>query len=253
MSAPLIAAAIMQERAQQQQQREDRAGDYQYSARSSGARSDKFRTYVIWGIAGAVTLAVAGYFGYKYYRYLVSNAAQKGAFDNQEPAYFAKKIKAGIDNNNWPGTDTVAIRQAFVEMPTKEMYRQTASNYQKQYGSNLYKDLEKHLKTTELQEIAAIYRIKPERSAKEAPLYDPTSWAERLNAAVNYEEFGLFWGTDEDAIKQVFVELPTQAAWEQVQQAYYEKYGLDLETELDDDLSESDYNFRAAVAKKPLQ
>ncbi len=243
----------MQERVQRKANQEKSAGTYYIPAGASKTRSDEFKTYVLWGLIGLAAAGTAGYFGYKLVRKIISNAAQNGALDTNEPAYYAKKIKAGIDNNNMPGTDTVAIRSAFVEIPTKEVYRKVADNYKKQYGNNLYKDLETHLHTTEMQELTAIYSIKPERSAKEAPTYDPTAWAIRLNAAVNYEQFGFLWGTDEEAIKQVFVEIPTQKAWQDVQQAYYDKYGVDLDTELDEDLSQSEFDYRAFIARKPIQ
>ena len=216
--------------------------------------SDSFKNYVLWGILGTAAVGTIMYFGYRFVKNKISDFANNGSLDNNNPSYYAKQMKMGIDNNNVPGTDTNTIRQAFVAIPSKEYFRKVESSYQKQYGTNLYKDLEEHLKTTEFQEMSAIYRIKPEREGKNAqPIYDPYAWAQRINNAVNYETWGFLWGTDLEAIKQVVREVPTQKAWQDVKDAYQEKYSVSMEDDLDGDVSQGDYDFRAEVAKKPSE
>jgi isochorismate hydrolase len=62
-------------------------------------------------------------------------------------------------------------------------------------------------------------------------------WAKRLKAAFD-KTYGPLPGTDEDAIKTVFAEIPTQADFVQVSARYKMLYG----TKLDDDLkSESEF------------
>ena len=61
------------------------------------------------------------------------------------------------------------------------------------------------------------------------------SWAKRLRAAFKIT-YGWFPGTDEDAIKAVFMEIPTQAAFGQVALAYKNEYGDDLMKDLQSEL-----------------
>jgi hypothetical protein len=214
--------------------------------------SDNFKNYVLWSILGTAAAGTLLYFGYRFVKGKISDIANKGSLDNNDPSYYAKQIRMGIDNNNSPGTDTNTIRQAFVAIPSKDFFRKVESSYQKQYSTNLYKDLEEHLKTTEFQEMSAIYRIKPEREGKNAQvIYDPYAWAQRINNAVNYETWGFMWGTDLDAIKQVVREIPSQKAWSDVKDAYEQKYSVSMEDDLDEDVSQGDYDFRAEISKKP--
>jgi hypothetical protein len=216
--------------------------------------SDDFKTYVLWGIIGTAAAGTLIYLGWKILTDKISDRANKGSLDSEDPAYYAKQFKIGFDNNNWYGADTETVRETMLAIPSKDFFAKVAENYHRQYKSNLYKDLEKYLKSTEYQEMQAIYKIKPQKTGGKnaAPIYDPYAWATRIHAAVNYETAGLFWGTDEEAIKQVIREIPNQSAWEDLKAAYQAKYSLDIAKDIDGDLDSSDYDFREELQKKNI-
>jgi len=215
--------------------------------------SGSFKTYVLWGILGSAALATAGYFGYKAIRTIVSNQSGKQSLETGTPAYYAQSIRMGIENNNWAGTDTVKIRQTILEIPDKHTFRKVEDNYKRQYGVMLFADLKEHLKTTEMDEMQAIYKVKPERADKNSqPIYDPYAWAIRINAAVHYETWGLLWGTDLEAIKQVMREIPDQKSWDDLAEAYESKYSVSITEDIDGDVSSWDYDYRNELSKKGI-
>jgi hypothetical protein len=217
--------------------------------------SDDFAKYVKYGLLAAGGTIGLGVLGYYLWRKVISTGEEKKAFNTDSPASYAKEIKQGLDNNNWPGADTVTVRKALVSIPDKQAMRKVSKSYNKLYGEPLGSALQTGLKTTEYTEMMAILRSKPEKhgNGKEQVIYDPSGWAERLNAAVNYEWWGIGWGTDTDAIKQVFKEIPTQKAWEDVKEYYQSEYQTEIVDDLNDDIDSDEYDFLAVIAKKPIQ
>lgn len=215
--------------------------------------ADNFAKYVKYGLLAAGGTIGLGVLTYWLYRKVVSTGEEKKAFNADSPTAYAKQIKQGLDNNNWPGADTVTVRSAIVSIPDKATMRKVSKSFNKLYGTPLGTALQDGLKTTEYTEMMAIIRTKPEKQGKgkEQTIYDPLAWAERLNAAVNYEWWGIGWGTDTDAIKQVFKEIPSQKAWEDIKDAYREEYQTEVEDDLDDDIDSDEYDYRAVIAKKP--
>ncbi|CAN5729091.1 hypothetical protein BH11BAC7_BH11BAC7_21300 [soil metagenome] len=215
--------------------------------------SDSFKNYVLWSVIGVAAAGTLVWLGYKVVTNVVSNQANKGSLDSDDPAYFAKQFKIGFDNNNAIGVDTETVRQAMIAIPSKDFFSKVATNYHNQYKSSLFKDLETKLKSTEFQEMQAIYKIKPQKTGKnEVPIYDPYAWAARIHAAVNYETGGWFWGTDEEAIKQVMREISNQRTWDDVVGAYEAKYSLDIVQEIDGDVDKDEYDFRAELKKRNI-
>ncbi len=105
------------------------------------------------------------------------------------------------------------------------------AKYKDGYGSLLMSDLEDDLTSAEYAEMMEILSTKPQK-AGQAPTVDKfTSWAKRLKAAFDLTA-GFLPGTDEDAIKAVFLEIPTQAAFVKTAVAYEKEYA----TKLMDDL-----------------
>lgn len=221
--------------------------------RRDNAASD-FKNYVLWGIIGTAAVGTLVYFGWKIITDKISDSESKGSLDNEDPAYYAKQFKIGFDNNNWYGADMETVRATMLAIPSKQFFRKVGDSYHRQYKSNLFKDLEKYLKSTEYQEMQAIYRVKPEKTggSNATPIYDPYAWAERIHAALSYETWGLMWGTDEDAIKQVIREIPNQAAWEDVKAAYESTYSIDIAEDIDGDLDSDEFDFREELQKKKI-
>jgi hypothetical protein len=153
------------------------------------------------------------------------------------------------------GTDEEAIRKTLQAVPSKEVFRKVINSYQKLYARSLMKDMQDELTSTEYNEMLAIIAAKPDRGNKVlAPVLSANqylSWAKRLRAAFNIT-YGPFPGTDEDAIKAVFMEIPTQAAFGQVALAYKKEYNDDLMKDLQSELEFYEIGpMLDIIAKKP--
>ncbi len=102
-------------------------------------------------------------------------------------------------------------------------------------------------------------RIKAERVKKQQEVIEergldagaPEGWAKRLKMAVdNDNTFG--WGTDEEAIYQVFRELPNKRAYTLVQRAFKTLYKTDLNAIIQEELDSKEYaTVMAIYNKKP--
>lgn len=250
--AAYAAAEHIRAKRQKEERPSQEGGQPTYIVQPGGG-SGSFKSYIVWGLIGTASVGVVGYFGYKFIHNVISNQAAKDSLEPGEPSYYAQQIKMGFENDNWPGTNTNQIRQTFVAVPDKQTFRKVSDNYHKRYGGSMFADLQQHLKSTEMQEMIAIYRIKPEKAGKNSqPIYDPYAWAERINAAVNFETWGLFWGTDMEALKQVIREIPNQNAWDDTADAYQSKYSTSIVSDIDSDVSSWDFDFRQELTKKGI-
>lgn len=178
---------------------------------------------------------------------------QDQSFGEDLHATWAKQIKLAFDNDGWWGTDEPALRKVIIAIPSKEDFEKVQTSYKKLYkGRNLVEDMTDELKTTEYNEMLAILSSKPQKAkdATGSPVYDPYAWATRLYNAMSIYYAGIFPGTDEDAILAVFSEMPSKKAFSDTKQAYYSKYAVSLEDDLDGDLDWS-MDWRAIIAKKP--
>ena len=193
---------------------------------------------------GTVVVTVGTFFlGRKIIRTVLSNSEEKKTFDENSPATYAKRIKLAFDNDGWFGTNTPELRKILTEIPSKRSITQVANSYQKLYNSPLYKDMADELQSTEYNEMLSIVNSKPDRILKKGqppPSLTATNyqdWAKRMKAAFD-KSYGPFPGTDEDAVKAVFTEMPTQAAFVETAKAYYKLYNSnmldDLKSEMDD-------------------
>jgi hypothetical protein len=80
---------------------------------------------------------------------------------------------------------------------------------------------------------------------------DPATYAKQLKMAFENDMwFGM--GTDEEKIYEVFMQIPSKAAYKKVQSAYYNLYRVPLNTDLESELSSEDYNkvIRILAGKK---
>ncbi|WP_343636285.1 hypothetical protein [Fluviicola sp.] len=207
-------------------------------------------------IAGGVVVGVAWLIIWlvdrkvKKYR---ANLEENKAFGADKHATWAKQFKQGFDNDGWWGTDVPLVRQTMRAIPSKEDFKKVQDSYRVLYqGANLIADLSDELTKTEFEEMLAIKNSKPEKAkgASSVKIYDPTGWAKRIHAAINYNWFAFIPGTDEDAIKAVFMEIPTQRAFYATATVYLKLYGNHLWDDLDGDLNWS-MDWRALLKKKP--
>jgi hypothetical protein len=171
----------------------------------------------------------------------IANREENLSLDEGSVATYAKQIKMAFENDGWPGTNTKELRRIMVEIPSKNDTAKVAGSYHRLYNRNMYADMQGELQSTEYNEMLSIVAEKPQKAGKRTKPVLLTKkyeeWAKRLKAAFD-KTYGPLPGTDEDAIKTVFAEIPTQADFVQVSARYKMLYG----TKLDDDLkSESEF------------
>jgi hypothetical protein len=212
---------------------------------------------VTYSILGVVVLGGSFFVGRSLVRRARSTGEEKKTYEEGNEATFAKQLKMAFDNDMWFGwgTDEEAIRKTLKAVPSKDVFRKVINSYQKLYARSLMKDMQDELTSTEYSEMLAIIGSKPDRgNTLITPVLSQTqylSWAKRLRAAFKIT-YGPFPGTDEDAIKAVFMEIPTQAAFGQVALAYKTEYGDDLMKDLQSELEFYEIGpMLNIIAKKP--
>ena len=206
-------------------------------------RKDEFtiKETLTYSILGAAVLGGSFFIGRSLVKRARSTGEEKKTYEEGNEATFAKQLKMAFDNDMWFGwgTDEEAIRKTLKAVPSKEVFRKVINSYQKLYTRSLMKDMQDELTSTEYNEMLAIIGAKPERgntlTTAVLSAQQFLSWAKRLRAAFKIT-YGWFPGTDEDAIKAVFMEIPTQAAFGQVALAYKNEYGDDLMKDLQSEL-----------------
>ena len=221
--------------------------------------SDEFtlKETITYSLLGVIVLGGSFFVGRSMIRKARSNNEERKSYEEGNEATLAKQLKMAFDNDMWFGwgTDEEAIRKTLRAVPSKEYFRKVINSYQKLYAKSLMKDMQDELTSTEYNEMLAIINAKPDKGNT---LIDPSlsaqqflSWAKRLRAAFKIT-YGWFPGTDEDAIKAVFMEIPTQAAFGQVALAYKNEYGDDLMKDLQSELEFYEISpMLNIIAKKP--
>lgn len=212
--------------------------------------------------AGSIAVAFGTFFlGRKLFRTAVSNREEKKTFSEDSPATYAKQIKMAFENDGWPGTNTTELRRLIIEIPSKHAVTQVANSYQKLYSSPLYKEMSDELQSTEYNEMLAIINAKPDRIEKKKKGTPPSKpgtkqyeeWAKRSKAAFD-KSYGPFPGTDEEALKAVFDEIPTQADFVQVAAHYKVLYTKEFLSDLKDEVGSWDYHdWMKIILQKPKQ
>lgn len=199
------------------------------------------RDKIQYGLIGIIVLGGAAILVTNLIRKTRSNTEERKTLDDGSPATFAKQLKMAFENDGWPGTDEEAIRDTLRRIRSRQEFNEVVTSYQRLYNENLLRDLKDELTTTEYNEMLAIISMKPERYNPQATMQEQLTlqhyeaWARRLKAAFDIS-YGIFPGTDEDAIKAVFLEIPTQAAFQQVSKMYGSLFGSDLMRDLNSEL-----------------
>lgn len=198
-----------------------------------------------YSLLGIIVVGGAVIIGRNWIRKAKVNHEQLLTLDEGNAPTIAKQIKMAFENDGWFGTDKDALRLAIRSIPSKSDFRKVMVSYQKLYSSSLLGDMQKELKSSEYNEMLYIVSAKPEtHSASEQhqlTMDELQGWAKRLNAAFNIS-YGPFPGTDEPAIKAVFLEIPTQAVFVQVGTVYQSLFGNDLIDDLKSELELWEYD-----------
>ena len=175
---------------------------------------------------------------------IAKNEQNKTLEEGSAPAY-AKQIKMAFDNDGWWGTDKDALRAAIRAIPSKGEFRKVMASYKKLYNGNLLADMQDELKSTEYGEFLSIISVKPENyntnTQREISIDSLQGWAKRLKAAFDISYAGIP-GTDEPAIKAVFLEIPSKTVFNQVAAVYQSLYGASLIEDLKGELEFWEYD-----------
>lgn len=203
------------------------------------------REKIQYSLLGVVVLGGAVIIGRNWIRKARSNHEELLTLSEGNAPTIAKQIKMAFENDGWYGTDKDALRLAIRSIPSRSEFRKVMVSYQKLYGSSLLGDMQKELKSSEYNEMLYIVSAKPETYNASEPrqltMADLEGWAKRLNTAFNIT-YGPFPGTDEPAIKAVFLEIPTQTAFNQVGTVYRSLFGNDLIADLKSELELWEYD-----------
>ncbi|MDI1355339.1 MAG: hypothetical protein PSX36_10495 [bacterium] len=192
---------------------------------------------ILYSLIGLGIVGGGVFFGRKLVVKSVANREEKKSFEDGTPATYAKQIKMAFENDGWWGTDTEKLRTTLQDIPSKQVFLKVQESYKKLYNSNMITDMSDELQTTEYNEMLQIIGQKPDKTGGK-PTNVVTSydgWAKRLKAAFD-KSYGFLPGTDEEAIKAVFNEMPTQKAFIMTAAFYKKLYGNNLMDDLKSEL-----------------
>lgn len=206
---------------------------------------------------GLVLIGGSFFIGRSLIRKARSNSEEKKTYDDSNPAYYAQKLRLAFENDMWlgMGTDEEAIRDVIRAVLSQDDFKKIINSYQKLYSRSLMMDMKNELTSSEYNEMLAIIAGKPERIAAgyipQIGQQQYQAWAKRLKAAFDIS----YWfipGTDEDAIKAVFMEIPTQTDFQKTAVTYKNEFGNDLISDLKSELEFWEYNtYMAIINNKP--
>lgn len=192
------------------------------------------------------------YFGGRKIKKNKTDKSDSQSFKAGTPEYNAKQIKMFFENDHWLGTDTTKLRHLLTKVSSQEEMDKIRKEYKNQNGTVLDNDLKKKLQSSEFIEFSQIIAAKPKKSGQKVTgdiLYK--SWGIRLKAAFD-KQYGPLPGTDDEAVKTVLFEIPTQRAFINTGVAYYKEFGKQLMTDLKDELTSSEYySFLKELSNKP--
>lgn len=195
---------------------------------------------VIWTLLGAAGLTGLVVLTRKVIIKKVEDKAHEKSFEDGTPQTIAKQIKMAFENDGYWGTDVETLRKVLTEIKSKAQVKKVYDAYTKEYHNNLYKDMSDELQTSEYNEMLQIIAAKPDKEGQAPTSNQYTAWAKRLKAAFD-KTYSFIPGTDEDAIKAVFSEIPTQNAFIQVGKAYNKEFGENIITVLKSELEVWEY------------
>jgi hypothetical protein len=218
-------------------------------------QSEEFSTKdtILLVLGGVIVIGGSIFLLNRWWKKRQANQEERKSTIEGNPADFAKRIKVAFENDGWPGTNNELLRQVIREIPSKELFNKVDTSFQHtdEKKRPLMKALEDELSSTGYEEIRAIILSKPQKYNKGSqPVYDYKKWVIRLKAAFD-KTYGVLPGTDEDAIRAVFIEIPTQAAFVQVGKVYQQEYQRDLISDLKSELEFWEYpDFMKIITSK---
>ncbi|MBI3518056.1 MAG: hypothetical protein HY062_01695 [Bacteroidetes bacterium] len=213
---------------------------------------------LVYGLLGLVSVGGTIWLGKKIYLNIRSNKEENKSFEDGSSATVAKQIKMAFENDGWWGTNTTALRQTLVSVQSQEDWDKVLKSYERLYSTptekaNLLKDLSDELQSTEYNEMLQIINVKPKKRGQAPTGNQYQAWAKRFKSAFD-KEYGVFPGTDDEAMTAILNELPTQAAFIKTGVEYKKLYGTNI---LEDMNAESEFGqydeWMAILVKKRKQ
>ena len=214
---------------------------------TSASTTDEFtlKEKITYTILGIVVIGGSFLIGKSMIRRVKADNEERKTFEDGSAATYAKQIKMAFENDGWGGTDEQALRNVLRKIASKEDFKNVLTSYERLYNNSMMRDMKDELQATEYNEMLAIIAGKPDRiiPGKKYGLTPAQyqSWARRLKAAFDIS-YGPFPGTDEPAIRAVFMEIPTQMDFQKVGKAYTKEYGADLIADLKSELEFWEYS-----------
>ena len=197
---------------------------------------------IVYGLLAAVGVGGTIYIGRKLILNAISNKEELKSFEDGTPATTAKQIKMAFENDGWWGTNTEALREALISVPSQEDWQKIIASYKKQYSNaNLIHDLSDELQSTELNEMMQIINSKPLKKGQATQANQYRAWAKRLKASFD-KDYGFLPGTDSVAVKVTLEEIPTQAAFIKVGVEYKTLYKTNILDDLKGEAEFGQYN-----------
>lgn len=198
---------------------------------------------LLYTIGGAVVLGGTFLLGRKLIREAVTKNYENNSMEQGSASSYAKSIRMAFDNDGYWGTDVTALRSTLQRVPNKEAFQSVVKSYQKLYNHSLMAAMQEELTISQYNEMMAILNAKSDNAKSNnitAPvLYE--GWAKRLKAAFD-KTYGFMPGTDEDAVKAVFLEMQTQQDFSGTAQAYARLYHANLLYDLKHELEFWEYD-----------
>lgn len=205
-----------------------------------------------YGIAATLIVGTSIYFVNRTIKKQKEKKSDKKSFEDGSPQTIAKQIKMTFENDGIIGTDLVKLRYIMGSLKSKEQWAKVLIEYNNQFHSNLLQDMKEELQSSEYDEMLFIKESKPEKEGQivnKAVLYK--NWAKRLKSAFD-KTYSIFSGTDEKAIKAVFMEIPTQKDFILMGITYQKEYKTSFIADLKSELETYEYPaFMSIIVKKP--
>lgn len=227
------------------------------SRRTSTHEEFTLKEKLTYGIIGVALLGGSFFIGRNLIRKARAVSEEKKTYDETSAASYAQKLKMAFENDIWFGwgTDEDSVRTVIRAIPDREEFKKVMASYQKLFSRSLMLDLKNELTTTEYNEMLSIISGKPERvgisQVTEIGQQQYLSWAKRLRAAFDMM-YAFIPGTDEPAIKAVFMEIPTQADFKKLALVYKNEYRNDLINDLKAELEFWEFgSYMAIINNKP--
>ena len=194
--------------------------------------------YTLVGVGGVVGLT---WWGAHKIKKRTENKAQAKSFNDGSPQTIAKQMQMALNIAGWLPADTGEIRTILTNIKSKTELKSVFDEFTNEFHRNMYQDMSTALNLSEYNEMLQIINGKPVTAGGQVPyLAQYNAWAKRLKEAFN-KKYGFIKGTDEDAIKAVFNEIPTQTAFINVGKAYHTLYNANLITDLHSELEFYEY------------